>query len=451
DRFFKVGDEINYTVEVVNTGQVDIEDLVIEDTLVPFEDMTLVESLDDDGVLQVGETWTLTYTYIITEDDVAAGEVLNVVTVSDPENPEEPIDDEEPIYKPSYTVEKTSDTKDYAAVGDEIDYTIEVVNTGEVAIEDLVIEDTLVPFEDMTLVESLDDDGVLQVGETWTLSYTYTVTEEDVERGHVLNIATVTDPENPEEPIEDEEEIPLEELPGWTVEKTSEETSFEKVGDELHYTVVVKNTGNVTINDLIIEDTLVAFEDMTLVESKIQDGHLQIGEVWTLTYTYEVTQEDIERGHVLNVARAMSPEYPDNEFEDEHKVTYKSPKIDITVNKKWVGGPAEKPAIHVQLLRDGKPYGDKVKLHGTTTYTWKDLDQTDGNGKAYVYTVEEVTVPNSYKVSYSKDTLTITNTWKKEGLPSTGVGSNIPLLFTGFGLLMVTGYLGIKRKRQEDK
>lgn len=217
----------------------------------------------------------------------------------------------------------------------------------------------------------------------------------------------------------------------------------------VNYTVVVTNTGNVTLSNLVIEDTLVPFEDMTLVESMTKDGHLEVGETWTLTYTYKVTKEDVERGYVLNVASAMSPEYPDNEYEDENKVNCESPKTEITVTKKWVGGPAVKPAIHVQLLRDGKPFGDKVKLHGTTTYTWKDLDQTDENGKAYKYTVEEVTVPESYKVSYSEDTLTITNTWTKKELPSTGVGSNLPLLFTGFGLLMVTGFLGIKRRRED--
>lgn len=137
---------------------------------------------------------------------------------------------------------------------------------------------------------------------------------------------------------------------------------------------------------------------------------------------------------------------------DEKGIVFKNrfdlPKTEVTVTKKWVGGPAQKPAIHIQLLRDGKPFGDKIKLLDTTTYTWKNLDKTDVDGREYKYTVEEVTVPNSYKVSYSDDTLTITNTWNKKELPSTGVGSNLPLLATGIGLLVITAYLGIKHKRE---
>lgn len=90
--------------------------------------------------------------------------------------------------------------------------------------------------------------------------------------------------------------------------------------------------------------------------------------------------------------------------------TYVIPKMEITATKTWVGGPAEHPAVQLQLFRDGEAYGESVILeNGEETYTWTDLDKTDVNGAAYTYTVDEVAVPENY--TKSVDGLTVTNTY----------------------------------------
>jgi LPXTG-motif cell wall-anchored protein len=93
--------------------------------------------------------------------------------------------------------------------------------------------------------------------------------------------------------------------------------------------------------------------------------------------------------------------------------TYNSPKTEVTGTKVWVGGPAVKPDIQLQLFRDGIALGNPVTIeHPDTSYKWENLDLTDGNGKAYVYTVNEVAVPDNYEKSISEDKLTVTNTYK---------------------------------------
>ncbi|MCQ9210128.1 Cna B-type domain-containing protein [Granulicatella seriolae] len=88
---------------------------------------------------------------------------------------------------------------------------------------------------------------------------------------------------------------------------------------------------------------------------------------------------------------------------------YVSPKTDYTINKVWVGGPSDKPEIQVQLFRDGVALGNPVSLaNGTTTYTWTDLDETDTDGKTYVYTADEVAVPENYTKAVQGDTITNT-------------------------------------------
>ena len=474
DRYHNPGDIITYQVIITNTGKVAIEGLIIEDTLVPFEDMTLEESLTEDGILEVGEIWTLTYTYIITEEDVANGHVLNVVSVTDPLDPENPQEDDEEIFKPSYTVDKMASEETYENIGDILNYTVVIVNTGQVAIEDLVIEDSLVPFEDMTLEESMTEDGILEVGETWTLTYQYTVTEEDLERGYVLNLVSVTDPQDPDNPKEDEEDVPLDPKPGMTVEKTAKETSFSKVGEIIHYTVIVTNTGNVSIKNLIIEDTLVPFEDMTLVESKIQDGHLQIGETWTLSYEYKVTQEDLDRGSVLNLVAAIDPDNPDKPVEDDEEVPgEKKPSMEIKKVAKEDKFTKLGDIIHYTVV---------VKNTGNVTLTNLQIEDTlvafkdmtlvesmtaDGHLEVgetwtltYTYKVTQADVDKGYVLNkviakspeYPDDPVEdeVKVPYEKpKKLPSTGMGSNNPLLVTGIGLLMVTAYLSLKRKRQD--
>jgi LPXTG-motif cell wall-anchored protein len=123
-------------------------------------------------------------------------------------------------------------------------------------------------------------------------------------------------------------------------------------------------------------------------------------------------------------------------------------KIDVTATKKWVGGPKEKPVIHLQLYRDGKPVGDAVQLKDATVFTWKDLDKTDAEGKVYVYTIKETSVPKDYKATYSKDGLTVTNTWTKEVLPGTGSTTGTWMLILGAILLLGGSALIFYTKRR---
>ena len=88
-----------------------------------------------------------------------------------------------------------------------------------------------------------------------------------------------------------------------------------------------------------------------------------------------------------------------------------------TVNKVWNDNDdkaGKRPTeIKVQLLADGVAYGSEVALNKANnwTYTWTNLPKENG-GQEVVYTVKEVAVSQGYKVSYSGDTFTITNTYE---------------------------------------
>lgn len=136
---------------------------------------------------------------------------------------------------------------------------------------------------------------------------------------------------------------------------------------------------------------------------------------------------------------------------------YITPKTDITIEKVWIGGPEEKPAIQIELYRNDEVI-DKVTLeNGEEEYTFKDLDVTDKEGVEYKYTVDEVEVPEDYDKTISEDGLTITNTHEDVGAadrpetPGTGIENNqmyFVAIMTVSTLLLLS--LGIKRKRRQQ-
>lgn len=112
--------------------------------------------------------------------------------------------------------------------------------------------------------------------------------------------------------------------------------------------------------------------------------------------------------------------------------TYQSPNVDVNATKRWVNGPADKPAVFIQLYRKTGTTGTEEKvgepqliqdLANTGTYdvpvAFGQHSATDGEGIPYIYYVDEVeevdgqwistTIPN-YTKEISADGLMITNT-----------------------------------------
>ena len=118
--------------------------------------------------------------------------------------------------------------------------------------------------------------------------------------------------------------------------------------------------------------------------------------------------------HVYTVREVEVPENYVVSY-DGHTITntYVSPKTDVSVEKHWVNGPKDKPAVKVQLFRDGEAYGEIITLDDSMRHVWTDLDQTDSKGREYVYSVEEVEVPENYEVNIESDgtDFIITNTY----------------------------------------
>ena len=311
----KLGEKIEYTITVTNKGNVSYTNVKVDDELTGLHE-TIAK-------LGVGESKKFTTEWIVTEDDILNGKVLNVATakgddVPDPKDPENPKTPEGKDEKKddtegknsALTVDKktTSEPKNGKtyALGEEIKYTITVTNTGNLTATDIEVTDSLSTNEGKVIgtIASLAPD------ESKTFNFTYTVTEQDILNGKVLNVATAKgktpdpDGKDPEgggstEDETDDIDTTLE------VVKTSNKQPGEKakLGEKIEYTITVTNKGNVSYTNVKVDDELTSLHETI--------AKLGVGDSKKFTTEWTVTEEDILNGKVLNVATAKGDKVPD--------------------------------------------------------------------------------------------------------------------------------------------
>ncbi|MCZ8159324.1 MAG: Ig-like domain-containing protein, partial [Microcystis sp. LE19-196.1B] len=98
----------------------------------------------------------------------------------------------EGIQNPSWTILKTAAEKSYGEVGESLNYTITVTNTGNVTISNVVVVDPKATTGPTYVNGDANSNQKLDVSETWTYTATYLVKAADIEAGSFTNEATVT-------------------------------------------------------------------------------------------------------------------------------------------------------------------------------------------------------------------------------------------------------------------
>jgi len=140
--------------------------------------------------LAQGESITCTATYTVVQADVDAGKVVNAATGQAVFN-EKPIDsigtsvEVDGTQAPALSIVKTAAQDHFAAVGDKIDYTYVLTNTGNVTLSS--------PFtvtDDKVTVTCPATPTTLAHGDSITCTATYAVVQADVDAGKVVSNST---------------------------------------------------------------------------------------------------------------------------------------------------------------------------------------------------------------------------------------------------------------------
>ena len=330
-----VDETITYTFTVTNQGNVPLSNIIVTDPLLetpsPVVPIVLVSGDDGDGVLQETETWIYEADYVITQEDIDAGEVINQATAegTDPDGTvvtddsgstvaTDEVTTTELCQTPAIAIVKTSsydDGGDCSQVGEEINYTFTVTNEGNVSLASVTVTDPLIATINGPTGDT-DGDGELDVTEEWEYTGVYVITQDDIDAGEVINQATaegtapdgtaVTDDSGSTVATDEVTTTELCQTPAIAIVKTSsydDGGDCSQVGEEINYTFTVTNEGNVSLASVTVTDPLIATINGPTGDTD-GDGELDVTEEWEYTGVYVITQDDIDAGEVINQATA---------------------------------------------------------------------------------------------------------------------------------------------------
>lgn len=307
-----VGDVITYTVTARNTGTVTLTGVSLSDSapgLTP-----LVYGPWPGGVvgtLQPGTQVSATTSHTITQADVNAGSVSNVATATATSQVTPTVTDVTPPVVTNtvaadarYTFTKTgTPAPGYTGVaGNRVNYTFTATNTGNQTLTGVTITDPLVGAVAITWPSATP--GLLQPGQTATATASYTLVQSDIDSGSLPNTATSTavTPGTVTLDRSASYTFPLVAAPGISIVKTAVANGDREVGDTIDYTIVMRNTGNVTLSGVTLTDTLAGLPTPTVTWPTGTANVLPPNTSATATATYTLTQGDVNTGSVTNIA-----------------------------------------------------------------------------------------------------------------------------------------------------
>jgi uncharacterized repeat protein (TIGR01451 family) len=333
-----VGDELTYKLIVTNTGNVELTNFAFNDVL------GFVDTTKRTTPLAAGETDSTSFklVYALTANDILTGKVTNTAEVlalapkavvtkdtSDFENTTGDratetnlatlLDPKIALLKNAQVVD--SNNNGITDVGDRINYTFSVTNTGNVVLTDVeVVDAKLAPeFAPNPALSEAGKIASLGVNVTKTFSSFHIITQNDVNAGAYENSAVVnakyrtrilSDVSDPLKLNGDSATVvSMNQTRAISVIKPQPKNKDNNgngridIDDELTYSFEVRNLGNVTLYNVTLTD-----EFAQLLPNTQPLARLEPGEVNTDHFKARriVTEEDAKNGKITNIARVQA-------------------------------------------------------------------------------------------------------------------------------------------------
>ncbi|MCP4047162.1 MAG: hypothetical protein GY732_14385, partial [Gammaproteobacteria bacterium] len=276
---------------------------------------------------------------------------------------------------PLITIEKATNTLDAdsapgptIAVGGAVNWSYVVTNTGNTDVDNIDVSDS--PAATITCPTSGNATiALLKPGESETCTASDTATA-----GQYANVATATgdSPSGTDDVTDTDPSHYFGSDPSIDITKTASPTTYGAAGVEITYSLVVKNTGNVTLTNVTITDPL---SGLSAISCPSPETHpivdIAPDETVTCSATYTTDAEDVTATKVDNTAKAVGSCTAGCPVEDTDDATVTlveegTPAIDIV-----------KTASPLTFTKtgDGITYSFKVTNSGDVTLT--SVDVTD--------------------------------------------------------------------------
>ncbi|MDQ2066841.1 hypothetical protein Q9295_10675 [Xinfangfangia sp. CPCC 101601] len=370
-----VGNELLYTITLTNTGNVSLNNATISDPMLSALLCEVVPAPQSQvsstaATLAPQAALICTGSYLVTQADLNRGELTNtasgqaVTPQGTPVGPKtaqvstdlEPQDAGLRLIK---SVKAGLSTERPTEVGDRITYQFDLRFSGNVTLTNVSLSDPLISADpivsNLTLTPRYGADGKV-VPQTISIERDYVVTQDDINTLSLLPNQAFVTANTPSGPLPELPSQPSPETFGPTTEPLNREPSVEiektlqkverngaslagsasgyalKAGDVAHYTIVVRNTGNVTLTALTVSDALIGWSNQidTLAPGASQvfqpvKGQSDADNVVQAPLTLTLTQSQIDAGRVLNTAlvtgNAASGQRVNDADDEELKIT----------------------------------------------------------------------------------------------------------------------------------
>jgi gliding motility-associated-like protein/uncharacterized repeat protein (TIGR01451 family) len=385
---YTLDDEIEYSFEVVNTGNLTLNDVKIVDALPGLSSIS-----PQSVVLQPGQTALFKAKYRASIADMDKGQIVNIATAKGKGTNGLEITDSDTLsitadQKGDIKIEKSVDKPEVSAAGDKLVYAIKITNTGNVTLKNVVVEDAM--------LNSIENMAQLAPGESKTFTYSYTVTQVDMDNasGKLVNVAKGKGIDFNQTSVEDDATVTvsINQKGDIKIEKSVDKPEVSAAGDKLVYTIKITNTGNVTLKNVVVEDAM-----LNSIENMAQ---LAPGESKTFTYTYTVTQVamDIASGKLVNVAKGKGIDVNQTSVEDDATVTVSinqkgDIKFEKSVDKTQVSAAGDKLVYTLKVTNTGNVTLKNVVVEDAMLNSIENLVQLapgDSKSFTYTYTVRQV-------------------------------------------------------------
>jgi uncharacterized repeat protein (TIGR01451 family) len=276
---------------------------------------------NSNGSLDVGETWTYSVSYTVTQDDIDNGGVVNpalthnntaAATTSQGASDSGSVS-VSVVQDPRVSLTKSATVADGTAnaAGDVINYTIDVSNGGNMTLTGVTVTDS--PVDGLTYVSGdTDGDNKLDLTETWHYTASHTVTQADIDNGGVVNpaltynntasVTTTQGGADPDANDSDSASVAIVQNPHVTLTKSASVPggTADAAGEVIAYTINVANDGNMTLTGAAVSDPSVSNLTRVLDLVGNNDNILNVGETWQYTASHTVTQAELDAGGTIS-------------------------------------------------------------------------------------------------------------------------------------------------------
>ncbi|RNI08830.1 DUF11 domain-containing protein, partial [Methanohalophilus portucalensis] len=254
--YIATGEEVIWSYNVSNTGDVPLLDVVITDNRTGFTYQC--------DILPVGGWCNVTNTSVAIE-----GQYANLGNVTGHFGPFE-VNDSDPshyfgvnssidIEKATNGVDADDPTGPYVTVGGDVVWTYNVTNTGNSNLTDIVVQDNVPGVTPEYVSGDTNDDDTLEPNEVWMYNATDTA-----EEGQYANIGNVTGTDPTDAEVTDEDpshyfgvnsSIDIEKATNG-VDADDPTGPYVTVGGDVVWTYNVTNTGNSNLTDIVVQDNV---------------------------------------------------------------------------------------------------------------------------------------------------------------------------------------------------